>query len=326
MLSALINDLLDLSKIEAGSVDIHYSEVDLNSVIQVVSSSMKRLLKPGVILNIANGSKSCVLRTDSNRVSQILINLLTNAAKFTVRGSITLGYSIIGSDKVKIYVKDTGIGISKENQRHLFKRFGKLNEAIQGNGLGLSISKNLVELMGGEVGIESKGEGFGSTFWFTLPYKHDARDGEDISDETIEIPVAADVDMYEEKEPEEKATERNKKLVLIAEDIEGNYLLLKHLIPSDYELIHAWNGREAVDMFRKYRPDIVLMDINMPILDGYGATKEIRQFDAEIPIVAITAYAYASDRKRILTNGFTDFIAKPIKREELAQALKKYLE
>lgn len=327
ILLTLVNDVLDLAKIESNAVEIIKTPTDLNSLMHTLKESVKDRMRNGVSLNLLNGEHDLFANIDSNRLSQVLMNLLSNAAKFTLQGSITFGYDMLGNDKLRFYVTDTGKGISAANLDRLFKRFDRLDSNVEGTGLGLSICKLLVEYMGGEIGVESKGEGHGCTFWFTLPYEPaseadvcNAKNAATRAAEPAVGPMASDAPVKEDVGFPEK-----RPLILIAEDIEGNFLLLKSFLGKKYDIEHAWDGKEAVEMHGSRRPDIILMDIGMPRMDGYQATAQIRRTDKQIPIIAVTAYAYATDRKRILSSGFNDFVTKPISREALFGAIDRHL-
>lgn len=165
----LIGDILDLAKVEANTLEFIYKPTDLNELVRGIEETMRSKVQQGVVLNYTLGAADCCIEAEPNRLSQIIINLLTNACKFTSKGSITFGYEV-QENEIYFFVRDTGCGISKEGQERIFQRFTKLNNFVQGTGLGLSISQSIVEKMKGRIGVESKGEGKGSTFWFTIPY------------------------------------------------------------------------------------------------------------------------------------------------------------
>ena len=295
LLLQLISDILDLSKIEAGTLEFQYSNIDLNKMLNELTSSLQLKIKSEKVqLTCHLAEKNCFIHTEKNRLSQLLINLISNAIKFTTEGYIRFGYELRGKE-IYFYVSDTGCGIPKDKQKSIFGRFVKLNSFEQGTGLGLSICQTLVEHMGGTIGVDSE-EGKGSTFWFTLPYKAAIAVEESIKKEEIQ-PISI---------------EKNKFTILIAEDNESNYKLFASILKGEYQLIHAWDGQEAVEMFKQYNPQIILMDINMPVMDGYEATKEIRKYSAKVPIIAITAFAYASAEQRVMESGFDGYMPKHI--------------
>ncbi len=324
LLLNLVNDVLDLAKIESNTLDINKVPTDLNDLMRTAGESIKGRLQPGVTLNMIIGEPQCYVEIDPNRIIQVMLNLLNNAAKFTPSGSITYGYDLLGK-KLHFFVKDTGIGISPENQQRLFKRFDRINSNVQGTGLGLSICKHLIEHMGGEVGLDSKGEGYGSNFWFNMPYE--PVDPSMVKTDSSATAPAEAADSAATAQPAQAPAPDTdgRKRILIAEDIEGNYLLLKSFLGKKFILDHAWDGAEALELYRQHRPDLILMDISMPKMNGYQATEKIRQTDKQIPIIAVTAYAYATDRKRILSSGFNGYLAKPLSRSELYNAIESHL-
>lgn len=327
ILLTLVNDVLDLAKIESNSIDIIKSPTDLNQLMHTMEESVKDKIQKGVMLSLVNGEHECMVNIDSNRVSQVLMNMLSNAAKFTSKGSITFGYDIFGNDRIRFYVRDTGTGISLANQDRIFKRFDRIDNKVEGTGLGLSICKLLVEYMDGEIGVDSKGEGKGATFWFTLPFEPAMENEAEASAVAAEAktPTAETIVPASVPDKHDVPESGKRPLILIAEDIEGNFLLLKSFLGKKYDIQHAWDGMEAVEMYRNLKPDLILMDIGMPKMDGYQATQEIRRTDKRIPIIAVTAYAYATDRKRILSSGFDDYVAKPVSRDALFQAIERHL-
>lgn len=307
LLLQLIGDILDLAKVEANTLEFIYKPTDLNELVRGIEETMRSKVQQGVVLNYTLGAADCCIESEPNRLSQVIINLLTNACKFTSKGSITFGYEV-QDDEIYFFVRDTGLGISKEGQERIFQRFAKLNDFVQGTGLGLSICKSIIEKMNGRIGVESKGEGKGSTFWFTIPY--------------LPATIKKEVEVVEK--PKE-SIEREKVTLLIAEDNESNYMLFESILSSHYKLIHAWDGVEAVELFNEHNPQLVIMDINMPRMDGYEATREIRKKSTTVPIIAVTAYAFASDKERIMENGFNSYVSKPINAKKLDEELKSAL-
>lgn len=242
----------------------------------------------------------------------MITNLINNAIKFTKEGTIRFGYHLLEKDSLYFYVSDTGCGIDADKKDAVFERFVKLDNFVQGTGLGLSICKTIVERMGGKIGVESE-VGQGTTFWFTIPY------------------VAVKLHYQEIKEEKivQHTVEKNKLKILVAEDNPSNYMLFESILKKDYQLIHAWNGREAVELFKEHDPHLVLMDINMPELNGFQAVQEIRKISGTVPVIAVTAYAYASDEEKIMASGFDGYTAKPINanllRSKIIALLEKHL-
>jgi len=300
LLLQLISDILDLSKIEAGTMDFVYTDFELNKVMTELESSLRLKLSSDkeVALTLETPLPECHIHAERNRISQIIINLVTNAIKFTETGNIRFGYEVRDNGMFYFYVTDTGCGISEDKQESVFGRFVKLNNFVQGTGLGLSICQTLVQRMGGEIGVHST-PGEGSTFWFTIPYRPSLKAPQQ---EIITEPV---------KIKKQKIT------ILVAEDHSSNYRLVESILKKDYHLVHAWNGEEAVSLFKEHQPQLILMDINMPVMDGYEATKEIRKYSEQVPIIALTAFAYASDEQKVMENGFDAYMPKPINANQL---------
>ena len=289
-----------MSKIEAGTMEFIDTDFELNKVMRELESSLCLKLSPekNVTLSFEPGLPECHIHSERNRLSQLVINLVTNAIKFTQEGSIRFGYKLQDDKMLYFYVSDTGCGIPEDKQESIFGRFVKLNNFAQGTGLGLSICQMLVQHMGGNIGLTSK-PGEGSTFWFPLPY------------------VPASRIRQAESKTEPIKVKKQKITVLVAEDHDSNFRLIESILRKDYNLIHAWNGQEAVNMFREYDPQLILMDINMPVMNGYEATREIRKYSTQVPIIAVTAFAYASDEQQVMENGFDAYMAKPINANQL---------
>lgn len=301
ILLQLINDILDMAKIETGTIECYPKPTELSSLILKAEESVKMKLQPGVMLNYVLGANKHVINTDPQRLMQVLLNLLTNACKFTNKGAITFGYELY-DDEVYFFCKDTGIGMDDELKDKLFNLFTQGDNFTQGTGLGLAISKAVEEKLGGKIGAESRGKGKGSTFWFTLP--------NDVAELSAEDEAA--LETAQEAPEEAPAEEKHQVTIMVAEDNESNYLLFRSILEQHYNLVRAHEGVEAVEQFKKTNPDLILMDINMPNMDGYEAVAEIRKLNTKVPIIAVTAYAFVSDRQRILSNGFNGYVSKPI--------------
>lgn len=300
LLLQLVGDILDLSKIEAGTMEFVYTDFDLNKLMTDLHSLYLMHIPKDkqVALTCKLGLPHCVIHSERNRLTQLITNLVNNAIKFTTQGSINFGYELRG-DKLYFSVQDTGYGIEKDKLGDVFNRFVKLNKFKQGTGLGLAICKSIVETLGGEIGVHSE-IGKGSTFYFTIPYTPVAQPKKAVS---------------EHKEMVSDATQ--KACILVAEDHESNYKLIKAILSKSYNLVHAWNGVEAVEMYKEHNPQLIIMDINMPEMNGYEATKEIRKLSKDVPILALTAYAYASDEEQILKSGMNAYMSKPINMQKL---------
>lgn len=301
LLLQLIGDILDISKIESGSLEFVYSNVDINELCNnVYQSANLRIDHSAVTLSFDECLPELIINTERNRLMQVLSNLLTNAIKFTASGAIKMGYRLHHDNTILFYVSDTGCGIPKDKLKSIFGRFVKLNSFVQGTGLGLSICETIVEKLGGQIGVDSE-EGKGSTFWFT------------ISNTPADKKSVHSI----ENHPKQTVNHDQEITILIAEDNDSNYKLFESILKKDYHLVHAWNGLEAVELFKKHNPNLVIMDIKMPILDGYGATEEIRKLSETAIIVAATAYAFAEDEQRIHEKGFNGYISKPINAKAL---------
>lgn len=314
LLLQLINDILDLSKIEANTLEFIYSDIDVNGLLRELERSFRFKLAdtPDLEINFIPGLPQCIIHTEKNRFLQVISNFITNAIKFTSAGEITFGYETC-EEGLYFYVKDTGVGIPENKQKEIFDRFVKLDSFKTGTGLGLSICQTIVRKLNGKIGVRSE-EGKGSEFWFILPC------------ETLEkaIPADEEISLLEtgvENKKEQPLEKSVKPVLLIAEDVIDNYRLFQVLLGNKYDLLHAWNGREAVEIFSRCHPDAILMDIKMPEMDGYQATSEIRKLNLTVPVIAVTAFAFAEDKKRILESGFTGYLTKPVTSESLAEAL-----
>lgn len=319
LLLKLISDILDLSKIEAGTVELKYEDFDFTEYFNDMTLSMKqRVNNPHVRLIAINPYPHCQVKLDKNRIAQIMTNYVTNAIKYTPKGFIEMGYEMVDAG-IRLYVKDTGIGIPEDKKSKVFHRFEKLDEFAQGTGLGLSICKAIAESMGGNVGFESE-YGAGSIFWAFLPCETESLFNRRLSERNVsaENPVSNDSNNHVIASPAAR------KRILVAEDISSNYLLIHALLKKHFDLVNARNGQEAVDAVKNGHFDLVLMDMKMPVMDGLTATKEIRKFNAEIPIIALTAHAFDTDQHAALEMGCNEYLVKPVNKVKLMATLAKY--
>lgn len=318
LLLQLINDILDFSKIESGTLEYHFQHVDIKDICMEAYISQSLKVKDGVELIFeAINHPSVMLNTDSKRVMQVISNFLTNAFKFTSKGKIIISYTK-QLDEVVVSVTDTGIGITDQDCKNIFSRFVKLNDFEQGTGLGLSISKMIIEHLGGKVGVTSR-VGLGSVFWFSLPtlpsIEAAVKDNESVKKDDCNDPV--------------KLSGQNNNImhkILIAEDVDENYRLLEVLFRKKYQLFHAYNGLEAVELFKKHDPELILMDIKMPLMDGFEATKIIRTMSEDIPILALTAFAFEREKEIAKECRFSAYIVKPIDVVEIRKIVASYFD
>src|SRR5450759_2400591 len=304
-----INNIVDISKIESGLIQVDIKETDINEKIEFTYKFFKpEVESKGMQLFFKNGlpSKETIIKTDNEKVYGILTNLVRNAIKFTYEGSIEFGYEKKG-EYLEFYVKDTGVGIPENQKELIFERFRQGSEnhtrGYEGSGLGLSICKSYVEMLGGEIWVESE-EGKGSIFYFTIPYNAATEEKSAIRKDVSE---------------EDKEVQVKKLKILIAEDDEISYSLLTRMLRNiSKEVLHAITGVQAVEACRNNPDlDLVLMDIRMHKMDGNEATRQIRQFNKDVIIIAQTAYGFSDDRKKAIEAGCNDYISKPIKKDEL---------
>lgn len=332
LLLGLLNDILDISRVEAGKLQLEHADFDLRRVVDHVAGIVtERATEKGLVIQFdVPEAIPTRLVGDSLRLRQVLINLTNNAVKFTESGSISVSVRLHGQGErhllLKFAVQDTGIGIADEALSRLFLSFSQADSSTTrrfgGSGLGLVISKRLVELMGGEISVESV-LGKGSTFTFTLPIAHAvgcADTGSQLAPTNSPIGVEAT-----------RSFSMQQKLgrgrVLLAEDNETNRIVVGDMLELDgFHVEYALNGREAVKL--ALTPDaefdLILMDIQMPVLDGFGATRQIRKVDGTIPIIAMTAHAMASERQRCFDAGMSDHVTKPFDPEVLRTVLARW--
>ena len=343
----LINEILDLSKIESGIIEFTSAPVNIHSLCKEVYDAHVFRTPQGVKLIYEPSENGLVIETDKNRVFQVFSNLIGNAFKFTKAGSISYGYKLVNK-QVVFHVTDTGTGIEPEKIERVFERFAKLNNYAQGTGLGLSICKTIVERLGGEISVSSV-VGKGTTFTFTLPYESNQASGDREEQEgnatnangnpsdTAAMGTFAETSVQDASGSVSGNTEEgcsegssadaspSQQTILIAEDEDSNFDLLKAILGRKYRLIRARDGMEAVMSYDEAKPDLILMDIKMPNLDGLEATKIIRELSTTVPIIAQSAYAYQQDQIAAMDVGCNDFIAKPISQAKLKDMINKWL-
>ena len=310
LLLQLVNDILDLSRIESGKSENHFQPVEVTGLLDEVGKVHSLKMTAGVELKIVAPSRPVWILTDRNRLTQVLFNFLSNAIKNTQHGCITLG-AVQRDGWLDLFVSDTGCGMPENKIPLIFNRFEKLNDFVQGTGLGLSICQSIAERLGGYIDVQSQ-LGVGSTFSFCLPYRADA----ELEVAELQQPVAASV---------QKHPDRKRKVILVAEDVEANYRLLAALLKKEYTLRWVTNGREALHSFVRERPDLILMDIKMPEMNGIEATERIRSISPDIPIIAVTAHAYYTDKEQALAAGCNAIVSKPYAIADLKQAIERWI-
>jgi len=312
----IINDIISISKIESQQIEISITDTNINEQIEYIYHFFKleaEQKKLHISFKNALTSENAFIRTDREKVFAVLTNLVKNAIKFTQTGSIELGYEVKG-EFFEFYIRDSGPGIPDEQKEIIFERFRQGSESLtrnyEGSGLGLAISKAYVEMLGGKIWIESK-IGQGSTFRFTIPYLNGFKENEQL---------------HTDSEEEIRPTRKLK--VLVVEDDETSQLLLGVIIKNlEFEIFQAITGIEAIEICRN-NPDIdlVLMDIQMPGMNGFEATRQIREFNKEVIIIAQTAYALSEDRKKAIEAGCNNYISKPINRAILFKMVNNYFQ
>lgn len=315
----LVNDILDLSKIEAGELNLQFGPCNLNDLVNEVEVTFKAIkdqrnkTKIAIESFVPDVDSEVVVETDAGRLRQVLINLVGNAMKFTVAGTIRFGYEI-QQERVIFKVSDTGIGMSQEDLDIIFERFQRVEhkdkKQYDGTGLGLAISKGIISLLEGNITVKSEKDK-GSTFTFDIPYK---------PYKEIEIEEAEqqefDINVFKDKK------------VLIAEDNPTNKHYLKKLFePTELKITWAHNGKEVVDIFKKDSDySLVLMDIRMPVMNGYEAAEVILEMKPDTKIIAQTANAMTSDRENCMESGFVAYVAKPVSKSDMYALMAKWID
>ncbi|WP_321316679.1 ATP-binding protein [Labilibaculum sp.] len=314
----IIDDIIDVSKLESKQLKMNMKSCLLNELLYEIkeSQSMTKIVKGKnditLQLNLPPNTKNLYISCDPTRFRQIVYNLVSNAFKYTKKGFVEIGYSISPVDSmVHLYVKDTGFGIHEEMFQLIFERFRQIeNQNLQeGTGIGLSIVKGLVHLLGGEIWIESEVDK-GSTFHFTIPI---SKQSKPVIEKNVIPQIPNNINL-------------SKCLVYIAEDDISSFLLLEELLQStEVKLKHAANGKELLNLIGLQTPDLILLDINMPIMNGFEAINKIRETHPSIPVIAQTAYAMAEEKEKCIAVGCTDYISKPINAPLLLEKIRKYL-
>jgi CheY-like chemotaxis protein len=315
---ALINEILDLSRVEAGEIAIKKQMTDLNEMCKGIQLMFKFRCPDTINLTWSQPNMKVTLNTDQNRITQVFSNLISNALKHTSKGSITYGYRLINDgQEVEFFVTDTGSGIAPEDIDHIFQTYVSRDaEQQNGYGLGLALCKIIVEKMHGHITVSSK-LGEGSTFRFTLPFEGTIgglQKGSRTTTSSRTIRVST------------KTNVQNAPLILVAEDEDSNYELVRIVLAKRYRLLRAHNGIEAVTLCEDEHPDLILMDIRMPDMNGLDATRIIKEVNHEIPIVALSAYAFDENIREARAAGCDEFLAKPFKVEDLLDTVSKYVE
>jgi len=315
----LIDDIIDLAKVESGQIRTNISRFNVNELMKEIflDFSVQLKQKTNLTLKIKTPVKSedIFIETDRQRVIQVITNLISNALKNTKKGTITIGYRIIDRTKVEFYVKDTGIGIQKELLDKVFDRFSQLNPTrnknTRGTGLGLSISKKLIELLNGKIYVDSI-FGKGATFAFVLPYKSEHKSIQ--AKKTIKSSTPTLIDW-------------SKKTILLAEDEDSNFLFIQEALRrTNVNLIRAKDGIETLNILASDKQiDLILLDINMPNMDGYETFENIRSNSISTPVIAQTAYAMIEDKDKILALGMDSYISKPIQINVLLETILRFI-
>ena len=320
-LQSLVNEILDLSRVESGEIVMKKTSIDLNELFAGIKNIFKFRCPDSVQLVWKKPLMTVTFNTDANRLTQVFSNLISNALKHTPMGSITYGYQILDEGaRIEFFVKDTGSGIAKEDLNHIFETYVSRDAETNKNGygLGLPLCKIIVEKMGGTISVQSE-QGVGSTFRFNMPFEgtiggRDTQKSTTTQSNMRTIRISGRPD------------ERNTKKILVAEDEDSNYELVKIVLQKRYKLIRAHNGIEAVTMNEDEHPDLILMDIRMPEMNGLDATRIIKEVSGDTPVVALSAYAFEENIREARAAGCDDFLAKPFKVENLIEMVRKHLE
>ncbi len=319
-LMSLVNEILDLSRVESGEIVMKKSSTDLNQLCESIINIFKFRCPETVKLSWQKPNMAVTFNTDANRITQVFSNLISNALKHTSSGSITYGYRMLDEgSQIEFFVQDTGSGIDPNDLPHLFETYVSRDAETSNNGygLGLALCKIIVEKLGGRIFVESK-VGEGALFRFVMPFEgtiggvSPARNTTTSNVRTIRVSGRPD--------------DKNKKTILVAEDEDSNFELVKIVLHKRYRLIRAHNGIEAVTLNEEEHPDLILMDIRMPEMNGLDATRIIKEVDSLTPVIALSAYAFEDNIREAKSAGCDEFMPKPFKVENLIELVGKYLD
>ena len=318
-LQSLVNEILDLSRVESGEIVMKKTKTDLNELCDSIKNIFKFRCPDTLKLIWKKPTMAVAFNTDGNRLTQVFSNLISNSLKHTSSGSINYGYRLIDEgQQIEFFVKDTGSGIAPEDLEHIFETYVSRDAETSKNGygLGLPLCKIIVEKLGGKISVESK-VGEGSTFTFVFPFEGSIG-GRDQNHTTTTTNVRT---IRVSGRPDTA----NKKTILVAEDEDSNYELVKIVLQKRYRLLRAHNGIEAVTINEEEKPDLILMDIRMPEMNGLDATRIIKEV-CDTPVVALSAYAFEENIRDAKNAGCDEFMAKPFKVENLIEMVRKYLD
>lgn len=314
-LLSLVNEILDLSRVENGEIIIKKEPTDLNYLMKSIKQLFKFRCPETVSLTWNKPASPVSMETDANRLTQVFSNLISNALKHTPKGVISFGYELLSdTQEIRFFVKDTGTGIDPKFIEHIFDAYASQDaEQQRGFGLGLALCRIIVEKMGGTIEVDST-LGKGSTFTFTLPFVG-----------SISGTIITRSNNMRTLRVNNPINQEALKTVLVVEDEESNYELIRIVLQKRYNLLHARNGIEAVTMNEEEHPDIILMDVRMPEMDGLDATRIIKEVNNKVPIIILSAYAFPENIREAKAAGCDEFMAKPFNVEDLIEKINHFI-
>jgi CheY-like chemotaxis protein len=314
-LLSLVNEILDLSRVENGEIIIKKEPTDLNYLMKSIKQLFKFRCPETVSLTWNKPASPVSMDTDANRLTQVFSNLISNALKHTSKGVISFGYELLSdTQEIRFFVKDTGTGIDPKFIEHIFDAYASQDaEQQRGFGLGLALCRIIVEKMGGTIEVDST-LGKGSTFTFTLPFAG-----------SISGTIITRSNNMRTLRVNNPINQEALKTVLVVEDEESNYELIRIVLQKRYNLLHARNGIEAVTMNEEEHPDIILMDVRMPEMDGLDATRIIKEVNNKVPIIILSAYAFPENIREAKAAGCDEFMAKPFNVEDLIEKINHFI-